>query len=203
MTAILHLRSISHETSAFLCLPEAQGIHSRAVRSLNDDELASYDAILVPAHIDQRALAARSAGLCRFLDQGGTLVFNGHLAYPVLPGLAAFMPARGRGLKDLMVERVSAHPVFDGVDPADLSLRRGVAGFYGRGANPPPIGARVLHRLSADGSPLDWVWQRPGGGQVLMHAGNTMWMYTEDATTAARISPQLLRWLHAGAPAGV
>jgi hypothetical protein len=104
-------------------------------------------------------------------------------------------------VKDLIVERVNAHPVFEGVDCHDLSFRRGVAGFYGRGANPAPEGAVVLHRLQADGSPLDWVWQRPAGGQIFMHGGNTLWMYINDSTSAARIAPQLLAWAKAGAPA--
>lgn len=200
MNGLLHLASISHETQSFLHLPEAGGMRSVGVRELTAGDMSGVGAILVPAHVDQRALAMHASALERFLDGGGTLVFNGHLVYPVLPGLAAFRPARGRGRNDLLIERTAPHPVFDGVAVDDLSLRRGVAGFYARGANPPPIGARVLHRLAADGSPVDWIWRRPQGGQVLMHSGNTMWMYVDDDTSAARIGPQLLRWLNAGAP---
>lgn len=199
--AILHISSISHEMGSFLQLPEAEGIVSTPVHKLGELDLTAFDAILAPAHIDQRALATQSAALLQFLDHGGTLVFNGHLVYPVLPGLASFAPAPRRGLRELQVERVREHPVFDGVDTQDLSLRRGVAGFYARGGNPPPPGARVLHRLLVDHSPVDWIWQRPEGGQLLMHSGNTMWMYVDDKTSAARIAPQLLRWLRAGAPA--
>ncbi len=199
MKSILHIEAISHELPSFLTLPDAAGVVSHPLRALTDEQILASDALLVPAHIDQRALSARSAVLGRFLDQGGTLVLNGHMVYPVLPELAAFVPAAERGLEGLVVERVEAHPVFDGVNVDDLSFRRGVAGFYGRGANPPPPGARVLHRLKRDGSPLDWVWRRPAGGQVFMHGGNTLWMYVEDPTSAARIGPQLLRWLRAGA----
>jgi len=202
MTAILHIEAISHELPSFMKLPEARGVVSRPMYEVSEEDLCRFDAILLPAHIDQRALAQRSAGLGRFLDQGGTLVFNGHVVYPVLPELAIFVPAPGGGLADLMVERVADHPVFAGVDVKDLSLRRGVAGFYGRGANPPPAGAKILHRLQADHSPLDWVWQRPAGGQIFMHGGNTLWMYVDDDTSAARIAPQLLRWLSAGAHTG-
>ncbi|MQU27184.1 hypothetical protein GHO29_11870 [Pseudomonas helleri] len=58
----------------------------------------------------------------------------------------------------------------------------------------------ILHRLHAEDLPVDWLWQRPGGGQVLMHGGNTMWMYQNDPTSAARIVPQLLDWLEASCP---
>lgn len=193
--SILHLHPISHEPASFLALPEAQGIETRPVRSLDDDTLCSYRALLVPGHIDQRALAARSAGLVRFLNAGGLLVFNGHLTYPVLPELAPFVPAADRGLEGLQVERVAEHPVFEGVDTHDLSFRRGVAGFYGRGANPPPEGATILHVLKKDRSPVDWVWERPAGGTIFMHGGNNLWMYADDPTSAARIAPQLLRWV--------
>ncbi len=192
---ILHLRPIAHEPSSFLALPEAAGIESRPVRTLSDDDLPHYRAILAPAHIDQRALAQRSAGLSRFLDAGGLLVFNGHITYPLLPELQPFVPAAQRNLHGLVVERVAEHPVFDGVDTQDLSFRRGVAGFYARGANPPPPGATVLHVLKADRSPIDWLWHRPAGGTILMHSGNNMWMYVDDPTSAARIARQVLNWV--------
>lgn len=198
MTSILYLRAIGHEFPSFLALPEAEGVIARHVRELGEADFDRFDAILVPAHIDQRALASHSAGLTRFLNRGGTLVFNGHLVYSVLPELESFVPAPGGHLDDLIVERVGEHPVFAGVEVQDLSFRRGVAGFYGRGANPPPAGAVVLHRLKADGSPLDWYWERPQGGRILMHGGNTLWMYVDDDTSAARIGPQLLCWLKAG-----
>ncbi len=199
MTSILYVRAVGHEFPSFLALPEAEGVVTRHVRELEAADFDRFDAIVVPGHIDQRGFSAHSENLGRFLDRGGTLVFNGHLVYPVLPELAMFVPAAGGHLDDLIVERVAEHPVFAGVDVHDLSFRRGVAGFYGRGANPPPPGAIVLHRLKADASPLDWYWERPQGGRILMHAGNPLWMYVDDDTSAARIAPQLLRWLKAEA----
>ncbi|WP_157833143.1 hypothetical protein [Oceanospirillum maris] len=139
-------------------------------------------------------------GLTACLDAGGTIVFNGQLVYPLFDSVGLFQVASGRGRDDLIIERVNEHPVFDGVDCYDMSLRRGVAGFYARGANPPPPEAEILHRLVKDGSPIDWIWQRRQGGQLLMHSGNTMWMYLDDKTSAARIAPQLLDWVCAGAP---
>ncbi len=198
---ILHLRSVAHEPSSFEHALLARGMQSLPLREVDPDSLAGRRAILVEAHIDQRALLALKPALTAHLDQGGTLVFNGHLVYPLIDGLELFRVAAQRGLKDLQVLRVNPHPVFAGVDCHDLSLRRGVAGFYGRGANPAPEGALVLHRLAAEDLPVDWVWQRPQGGQVFMHGGNTMWMYQQDPTSAARIVPQLLAWLEAGCPA--
>lgn len=200
MSKILHLRAVSHELPTFSARLAELGIDSLSLRQMGEVDFANRAVILIEAHIDQRALLAHRDALQRHLDNGGTLVFNGHLVYPLFEGLESFRVAAGRGVKDLEVERVNPHPVFAGVDCQDLSFRRGVAGFYARGANPPPPGAVVLHRLRADGSPCDWVWQRPQGGQLFMHGGNNLWMYINDKTSAARIAPQLLNWVHSDAP---
>lgn len=197
MKPILYVRPLGHEPASFLERPYAQGIVSARVYDLPELELARFGALLVSAHTDQRALAAQGPRIAAMLDGGGLLVFNGHIAHPFLPELAPFVPVPGFGLDLLQVRRTAEHPVFAGVNADDLTFRRGVAGFYGRGHNPPPPGATVLHRLSGQDAPLDWVWQRPAGGTVFMHGGNNLWMYADDASSAARIAPQLLAWVTA------
>jgi len=195
MKPILYICPLGQEPASFLDKPYARTIEQHRIYDLPKLDLSRFGAILVSAHTDQRAFAASGDRIAAFLDAGGLLVFNGHIAYPFLPELAPFVPVPGYGLALLQVCRVTAHPVFDGVDPQDLTFRRGVAGFYGRGHNPPPPGAEVLHRLSGNDAPLDWVWARPAGGTVFMHGGNDMWMYADDPTSAARIAPQLMAWV--------
>ncbi|MDR0588045.1 MAG: hypothetical protein LBG61_03600 [Burkholderiales bacterium] len=196
MQSILYLRGVGHETPAFFDLPEAGNIKAKLPRELEPSDFDDYKAILIPSHINQRALIPFAPFMERFLNRGGVLVFNGHLVYPVIPGLSSFVPAQGGRLEDLIVERVNNHPIFEGVNVDDLSFRRGVAGFYGRGSNPPPSGALILHRLKKDGSVIDWVWHRPEGGVIFMHTGNPMWMFVNDDTSAARIAPRLLVWVN-------
>ena len=197
MKSILYIRPLGHEPASFLDRPDAQGIVQQRVYDLPDLDLTQHGAILVSAHTDQRAFALCGKQITAFLDAGGLLIFNGHIAYPFLPELTPFVPTLGFGLHLLQIHRTAAHPVFDGVDPYDLTFRRGVAGFYGRGHNPPPPGAEVLHRLSGDDAPVDWVWERPAGGTIFMHGGNNLWMYADDSTSAARITPQLIAWITA------
>lgn len=157
-------------------------------------DLQRYRAIFVGMHVDQRFVAAQRPLLEAFLAKGGTLVITGHIAYPILPELQSFVPLPKPGRMDLEVVRVGDHPIFEGVDPAEQTAVKGVAGFYGRGHNPPPAGARILNRLgSGEGVPVDFVYRR-GAGVVFVHAGNDYWQYMNDGRTTARLVPQLLVW---------
>ena len=162
--------------------------------ALEHADLSAYRALLVPAHLDQRFFGTLTGKISAFLDGGGTLVFNGHVAWPMLPEFAPFVVLPKVSLATLEVHRLTDHPVFAGVDARELTYRRGVAGFYARGHNPPPVGAVPLHGLGPARAPCDWVYSRPAGGRILMHAGNDLWMYAGSSDTTARIVPQLCRW---------
>lgn len=165
---------------------------------LERTDLGRYRGLLVGLHADQRYLAASRPQLEAFLAGGGTIVFCGHVAHPFLAELAPYRPIEGYKAADLEVARVVEHPVWAGVDPADLTWRRGVAGFYGRGGNPPPPGATVIHTLGPRAVPVDFVCRPAAGGRLLVHAGADLWGYLETDGTAARMAPQLLDWLRAG-----
>ncbi len=161
-------------------------------------ELDAYAGLLIPIHADQRFLMTMQDRLIQFLQAGGTLVFCGHVVYPFLPELTAFIPMQVNSVEDYRVWRVNEHPIFAGVATDDLTFRKGVAGFYGRGHNPPPPGAQIIHRLgSADGIPADYVYQRSGGGRVFIHGGNNLWMIAlaDEKNSAHLIEPQLLDWI--------
>lgn len=167
------------------------------VYEVPDVPLADYRGVLVPMHVDQRFLATHAMTLQAYLRHGGRMVLCGHLGYPVLPGARLFVPLEGARLQDYRVHRLNPHPVFEGVDPEDMTYRRGVAGFYGRGHNPPPPGAVPLNGLGPHphAHPVDWVRGYPNGGALLMHAGNDLWTLPVEADTTQRLVPQLLDWL--------
>jgi len=161
---------------------------------LHETNLEGVRAIMLPAHLDQIYLGEIADVVSAFLDRGGRLVFNGHVARSMLPEFARFVPLASRRLDDLKVTRLAPHPVFEGVAAEDLTFRRGVAGFYARGYNPPPAGAVALNGVGPDRLPCDWFYARPGGGEILMHAGNDLWMYVDATDTTGRIVPQLMAW---------
>jgi hypothetical protein len=165
---------------------------------LERTELSAYRGLLVGLHADQRFLAMRRAQLEAFLSGGGTIVVCGHVAHSFLAELKRFRPIPDYTTSDLVVRREVEHPVWAGVNTEDLTWRRGVAGFYGRGANPPPEGAAVIHTLGPGRHPVDFEC-RPGvGGRLLVHAGADLWGYLEASNTAARMAPQLLDWIRTG-----
>lgn len=134
-----------------------------------------YDAIILTTHSDQHHLREMSDKLDAYMDRGGTILFNGHVAQCFLPELTKFQPLPKRGRAELAVHRAKNHPAFVGVDDDMLSFRKGVSGFYGRGMNPPPQGAEIINTIGPDHWPLDWIHTRTSGGRIFMHAGNDIW----------------------------
>lgn len=195
MTSIVYLNHWSGDGPAALTGGERPRAVAEPLYALDRLDLARVRALLVPANVDQRYLLGQQGRLEAYLLAGGAMVFNGHVAYPFLRWLRPFVPGAARGLDGLRVHRAAAHPVFEGVDPEHLTFRRGVAGFYARGGNPPPDGARVLNTLGPDALAVDWVLALPGGGRLLTHSGNDLWMYAGSADSAGRIVPQLFDWL--------
>jgi hypothetical protein len=176
--------------------PHAQGrIASEDIYGLERLDLNGYSALLISMHLDQRYLASRAAQIESFLWDGGTVIANGHLAYPFLPGMTGFHALQDYGLRDLAVKRLVDHPIWEGVSENDLTFRRGVAGFYGRAWHDPPQRAVVVHALGIPDRPVDFIYP-VGKGCVLFHGGNDLWQYG-GSDSAGRILPQLLRWMFA------
>lgn len=179
-------------------LPDVANFVTNAVHidhyKLETVDLSGFAALMLPAHLDQRFFGSLRQKIEAFLAQGRTLVFNGHVAWPMLPEFKPFIPLEKGSLENLIIHRLRDHPIFDDVDPQHLTYRRGVAGFYARGYNPPPQGAVAVNGVGPEKLPCDWVYKRPEGGRIFMHAGNDLWMYAGSDDTTARILPQLCRW---------
>lgn len=161
---------------------------------LGTAHLAGLGALVIGMHCDQRFLAGHAGLIGDFLEGGGRVVASGHHAYPFLPGIGGFASVPRPTLADLTIHRLADHPVWAGVDGADLTFRRGVAGFYGRVWHQPPRGALVVNGIGPDRRPLDFVYA-VGAGRVLFHGGNDLTGYGGSADSSGRILPQLLDWM--------
>lgn len=136
---------------------------------------STYDAVLLSMSADQVHLNEISPKLQAYLNGGGTLLINGHVARPFLPELSRYEPMEKRGLKELVIHRENEHPLFQHISAESLTLRKGVAGFYGRGTNPPPTDALVIHSVGPDHVAVDWLYDRPEGGRIFVHSGVELW----------------------------
>jgi hypothetical protein len=167
--------------------------------ALAETDLTPYAGLVVPAMADQEHLVRHRVALRDYLDTVGFIVFGGHLHRDWLPGASAFVPLGVRSVRDYEVTFVADHPVFDGVDPHDLTFRRGVAGFFARGHHPPPDGATILTRLSG-GQPATYLDEVTTGGTILLQSSCDLLGYASGLdSTAARIPGQLLDWMVAEA----
>jgi hypothetical protein len=142
-------------SSPFLKHPVSAGrVDTVDIYDLADAPLQKYRALLLPMYSDQRHLFRHGARLEAFLGSGGILIFSGHVAYPFLPELQIFEALPYRQVEDLFVYRAAEHPIWQGVRGEDLTFRKGVAGFYGRGCNPPPPEAVIINTLGPERLPL-------------------------------------------------
>ncbi|BBU63742.1 hypothetical protein MSC49_36770 (plasmid) [Methylosinus sp. C49] len=167
---------------------------------LDDSRLVAARGLITTMHLDQVDFARRSIALETFFDRGGRLAFMGHLARPFLPELAPFVPLGAGRRADFALVALDEHAVFEGIDRARLETRRGVAGFYGRGHSPPPPGGHALTGVGPRAAPIDWAWERPAGGALLMHAGNDLWTVCDESSVNVALAERIVAWC-AGATA--
>ncbi|MEM7045139.1 MAG: hypothetical protein AAF543_20210 [Pseudomonadota bacterium] len=155
---------------------------------LEDQDLDRLDGIVLTMHSDQRHLAANQSLLMAFLEHGGSIIFNGHVAWPFLTMLKPFQSVEQQGLESLRIHIEADHPLTRGLTTDDLTFQRSVAGFYGRGTNPPPDDAIVLTSVGSSRAPVDWVVQR-GQGQLFVHTGNDLFpfLYRADPADLGRL----------------
>lgn len=167
---------------------------------LNSERLTEAGALVLTMHNDQRWLHKNGEAITSFVESGGTLVIQGQIALPWTGFLQPYLPIIRPRMDQLVVQAACDHPVFNGLDRSVLNIRKGVRGFYARGHNPPPSGARVLQTV-ADDVPVDWEW-RCGSGRVLMHSGNDLWTTQETPDANIEFAKRLLSWAIAdGGPA--
>lgn len=195
MKPILYVMSLPNQGQAFWGQPEFK---ERVVvvdqYGLADIEWHNYSGVIVSMHSDQRWLQTLSDRIADFMKQGGCFVFQGHIAYPFLPELQRFTQMPSPTLEDFAVQLREPHPVFAGFEATSFNCRKGVAGFWGRGANPAPPGSRILNTMGQGAYPVDWEWSY-GDGKLFMHGGNDLWTNRESMAENTQLFRQLLDWI--------
>lgn len=160
--------------------PESSEWHHRVEHidcyALGSTELARYAVLIITPTADQEHLSRHRDVIRAFLDRGGVVIFGGHLYREWLPGASPFVPLAKRKPPTYQVIEIADHPIFHGVQPEELTFRRGVAGFFARGHHPVPEGAQVLTRL-AGGEPATYLDQVSTAGTILVQATSDLLGY--------------------------
>ena len=172
----------------------------RRERDLQSADFVAARGLLTTTHLDQLGAMERLEDLAGHMNRGGRWFFNGHIMRPLLPGLRSYVPLGNPRRSDLVMTRLNPHPIFADIDQKDLEENKGVAGFYGRGHNPPPPGALAINGLGPRQVPIDWEWATPLGGHFFSHAGNDLGGMGGDAGHAGLLSERILAWLEGDLP---
>lgn len=190
---VLHVTMGSHHPSG---TPDSDSrLGEVDIYRLPATDLTGVRGLIIAAGADQVFLERNRDLLSGFVRAGGRIAAMGHAVTDFLPGLGVWRKLAYTGPKDLAISLGDPHPVWEGVDPVDLSVRKGVTGFYARGyADKLPADALITTRIGRHALPLDYVYPL-GAGQVLVHGGNDLTGWKNDPNSAARMTPQLIVWL--------
>lgn len=161
-------------------------------------DLEGHQGLVTGQMFDQDAALELKGTLAAFLDRGGRWFFNGHMVRPLVDGMLPYRPLQRPRRTDFELAPLVPHPVFAGIEMKNLVANRGVAGFYGRGANPAPEGAVAVTGLGPAQVPVDWVWARPDGGRVFSHAGNDLWQAGCEHGLPPVLWAQTIEWAAGG-----
>ncbi|WP_245700218.1 phosphate starvation-inducible protein PhoH [Paenibacillus glacialis] len=160
---------------------------------LPERDLSPYACMVIDNFVDQELLYQEREQIWQFLNQGKVLIFSGHMFLPWLPGASMFVPKLIRSQHDYEVSIVQQHPIFDGVDPEEMTYTKGVSGFFARGHHPLPSQAEVLLSLPG-GEPITYIDRYSTQGTILVHSGNNLFAYSGQGSTVGRIGSQLQNW---------
>ncbi len=161
-----------------------------------ETDLTPFKAIVVHDFIDQLYMEKHKEKIAAFLNAGKIVVWAGHLVTPWLPGCAIFTPKEIKNHADYEISIVKEHPVFEGVNPDEMTYNKGVAGFFARGSHTPvPAGSEVLLSLPED-TPITYIDRTTTKGTIFVHAGRDLFAQRMQSKTTDRISTQLLQWIH-------
>ncbi len=161
---------------------------------LGEADLRPYICLIIGGSCDQEFLTKHRDIVRSFLDEGKIVIFGGHLFRPWLPGGSDFIPREIRSHADYHITIVQEEPFFAGVNPLELTYRKGVAGFFARGHHPLPEGAIPLLALP-DGEPTLYIDRSSTGGTLLVSSGATLLGFDRFEDSTRPITERLLRWI--------
>lgn len=154
-----------------------------------------YDGIIINLHMDQYLWSGLKNKIYHYLSLEKKIFFNGHIMKPFLDELNIYTPIQDIALADFKTKVIHHHEIYKDFDISKLNSRKGVAGFFARGGNPPPDGAKIIISIKNGTVPVDWEYQLKSGGVLYVHSGNDIWSCFEKQEDNEKVFVQMLDWL--------
>lgn len=165
---------------------------------LHETDLSGYKCMIIVNFVDQDYLYEEREMIARFLENRTIVCFFGNLVTDWLPGAKPFIAKEIRSHSDYDISIAKPHPIFEDVLEEDMTVNKGVKGFFARGHHPQPAGAEVLLTLQG-GEPVTYIDRDTTAGTIFVHSGGNLFEYVQmDKTvkkTTERISPQIMQWV--------
>jgi hypothetical protein len=194
MTVLLIHSHYGQPPEGYLAAAAAGRLAIVRERDLTATDFAGSAGLITTTHLDQIGFLAHADAYTALLDRGGRWFFNGHVMREFVEGLGRYVPLIAPRRADYVLTRLHDHPIFGGIDQRSLEENKGVAGFYGRGHNPPPVGAIAVNGIGPERRPIDWDWARPEGGHVFSHAGNDLGGMGGETGNGALLTQRIIAW---------
>ena len=192
---ILFIISIPNQAKKFWGKEKYKNIIEVASQyELENINLEKYEAIIFSMYIDQYILLKLGDKLRAFLTKDKKILFNGHIVKPFFKELATFIPTPRPTLEEFKIVKLQEHPIYKNININILYKRKGVAGFFSRGSNPPPKNAKQLMAIKNSEIIVDWEYMI-NGGILYVHSGNDLWCCMEKEEGNIMLFNNIVDWI--------
>lgn len=166
--------------------------------ALHETDLSNYKCMIILSFVDQEYLAEQRDIIANFLNDKKIVTFFGNVVEDFLPGQQPFIAKEIKWHGDYNLTIVKEHPLFAGVLEDDMTINKGVKGFFARGHHPAPAGAEILLRLGEE-EPVTFIDRTSTAGTIFMHAGNSFFnlggMRQDKSKTTHVIPERMEAWV--------
>ena len=189
---------VVHPRNIFSAKPDQPDYEMVDMYRLHTIDLSAYKCMIILGFVDQDYLLEQKHVIADFLQDRKIVSFFGDLVTDWLPGQEMFIPKEIKWHGDYDVQIAKPHPIFEGVTEEDMTINRGVKGFFARGHHPAPENAEVLLTLPG-GATITYIDRESTNGTIFVHSGGSLFntggrMQPVVDKTTDRIPAQIEAW---------
>ena len=189
---------VVHPRNIFSANPVQPDYEMVDMYRLHTIDLSAYKCMIILGFVDQDYLLEQKQVIADFLQDRKIVSFFGDLVTDWLPGQEMFIPKEIKWHGDYDVQIAKPHPIFEGVTEEDMTINRGVKGFFARGHHPAPENAEVLLTLPG-GATITYIDRESTNGTIFVHSGGSLFntggrMQPVVDKTTDRIPAQIEAW---------